>query len=638
MTFEIKDRDAAARICQFTTAHGSVTTPNLMPVINPNKLLIPPKEMNRLFGTDILITNSYIIRKNQDLREHACNHGVHDLLEFDGSIMTDSGTFQSYVYGDVDIDPLEIVSFQRDIGSDIGTILDLFGTPDQTKSESKQGIKETLERAKQSIILKKDMLLAVPIQGSIYPELRTSCARQISAMDADFYPIGGVVPLMEQQRYTELTQVILASKQGLNPAKPVHLFGAGHPLIFPLAVALGCDFFDSSAYAKYAVDDRMMFPWGTEKIEDLSTLPCTCPICTSMTLQELKKLPKKEKTKALAKHNLYVSYAELKRIRMAIAQGTLWQLVEQRATCNPYLFQAVKELSKQKHQEWLMQFESLSKKKALMYTGVHSIHQPLLNRTHQRLLQRYDLQEKIVILPEKQKPFAQSYHSQLADLPLDTTTIVIDSSIGPVPIELDEMYPFAQSVFPPQTDKLTQQQVRKRLKQFTKQATIISNTGEKKPRKPIDFDLLRISSVADMQFGHQASQHIFIKNIKVVKSKKTKKIRNIFVDNEHILSMRAEDGLFTLKLAGGKRLHKGLPPPFLRVVIHLDAVPFVKEGKSVFAKFVLDADPELIPGDECLIVDEKDSFLAVGRVLLNRREMLAFNQGVAVKTRESVSQ
>ncbi|GAG85073.1 unnamed protein product, partial [marine sediment metagenome] len=37
MKFEIKDRDAAGRICKFTTEHGTVTTPNLMPVINPNK-------------------------------------------------------------------------------------------------------------------------------------------------------------------------------------------------------------------------------------------------------------------------------------------------------------------------------------------------------------------------------------------------------------------------------------------------------------------------------------------------------------------------------------------------------------------------------------------------------------------------
>jgi 7-cyano-7-deazaguanine tRNA-ribosyltransferase len=65
-------------------------------------------------------------------------------------------------------------------------------------------------------------------------------------------------------------------------------------------------------------------------------------------------------------------------------------------------------------------------------------------------------------------------------------------------------------------------------------------------------------------------------------------------------------------------------------------VPFIKEGKSVFAKFVVDCDPNLRPFDECLIVDEKDNLLAAGRTLLNRDEMISFEYGMAVKTREAI--
>ena len=57
-------------------------------------------------------------------------------------------------------------------------------------------------------------------------------------------------------------------------------------------------------------------------------------------------------------------------------------------------------------------------------------------------------------------------------------------------------------------------------------------------------------------------------------------------------------------------------------------------AKSDFYKFIIDCDPKLIPYDECLIVDEKDNLLAVGRTILNRQEMLSFSTGVAVKTRE----
>ncbi len=352
MKFEIKDRDAAGRLCKFTTKHGVVTTPNLMPVINPNKMLITPKEMKRLFGTEIVITNSYIINKSEELREKALKNGVHRLIDFDGPIMTDSGTFQSYIYGDVNVDPIEIVKFQRDIGSDIGTILDIFGTPDQTKRKAEQGMKETIKRAKKSIPLKNDMLLACTVQGSIYPDLRETCAKELSRLDADFFPIGGVVPLMENQRYTDLVRCILSAKRCLDPSKPVHLFGAGHPLVFPLAVALGCDFFDSSAYAKYADDGRMILPEGTEKLEDLEELPCCCPVCTKFTASELKKMEKKEVALQLAKHNLYVSFAEIKKIRSAIVEGNLWELVERRAGSNPYLLDALRELRKKENKEW----------------------------------------------------------------------------------------------------------------------------------------------------------------------------------------------------------------------------------------------------------------------------------------------
>ncbi|MCJ2519927.1 MAG: hypothetical protein LN412_03125, partial [Candidatus Thermoplasmatota archaeon] len=58
------------------------------------------------------------------------------------------------------------------------------------------------------------------------------------------------------------------------------------------------------------------------------------------------------------------------------------------------------------------------------------------------------------------------------------------------------------------------------------------------------------------------------------------------------------------------------------------------QGRSVFAKFVTDADPDLRPGEEVLVVDQEDGLLAVGRALMNREEMLAFDVGPAVKVRE----
>ncbi len=646
MKFEIKDRDAAGRICKFTTKHGTVTTPNLMPVINPNKMIITPKEMKKLFGTEIVITNSYIIKKDEKLREKALKDGVHNLIDFNGSIMTDSGAFQSYVYGDIDVEPLEIVEFQKNIGSDIGTILDVFGTPDQTYTEAEKSVIETIKRAKKSIIIKDEMILATPIQGSIYPNLRKKCAKEISKINSDFYPIGGVVPIMENQQYSELVNIIINSKKNLNPSKPVHLFGAGHPLIFPIAVALGCDFFDSSAYIKYAYDNRLIFPWGTEKLEDITVLPCCCPICSNFTVNEIKKFKEKEKIKNIALHNLYVSFAEIKKIRNAISQGSLWELVETRSVKNPHLLQALKLLRLDENKIWLEKFERISKNKAMFYTGSHTINRPIIYRVHKKLQERFKPSSKdFIIFPEKDKPFSAFYSDEIKKIYNKNSeiNILIDSSLGVIPIEIDEMYPFAQSIFPESIDKETEKAITVFLDNFIKNCNVIYWTGFKnldeikKNKKLINFDLKRIRVVADMQFCKGAGEALLNGKVEIIKSKKTGKIRNIYCNDKHVLSMRANDGMLTLKIGGGKKLHKKIKSPNLRVKINNDAVDFIKEGKSVFAKFVIDCDSELRPMDECLIVDEKDKLLAVGRCILNREEMLSFKYGMAVKIREYLS-
>lgn len=645
---ELKDRDAAGRICRFTTKHGVVTTPTLLPVINPNKMMITPGEMRRLFGVEMVITNSYIIYKNEHLRDRAVRDGVHRVIDFDGPVMTDSGTFQSYIYGEsIDIDPAGIVEFQRRIGSDIGTILDVFSEPDQGYKEASESVNETIRRARISSPLKGEMLLACPVQGSIYEDLRTKCAKELSLLNADFYPIGGVVPLMENQRYRDLVRCIIAAKKGLNPSKPVHLFGAGHPLVFPLAVALGCDFFDSSAYAKYANDHRFILPWGTERLDDLSELPCSCPVCSDYTLNELRSLEEKDLIREIAKHNLYVSFTEMRRIRNAIHQGTLWELVERRASSNPYLLEAMRELRRKENKKWLERFEPVSKSTGVFYTGPCTIHRPLIHRVHERLASRYKLRYKrTIILPESKKPYSQSYSDVVkVILGKSLVNIIVDSSLGPVPIELDEMYPFAQSVTPAMVDDETRRISSRVLRRIVKDSDCIRWDGEKTLKKlmvnehRVDFDLWRLSSVADMQFREGAGAVLFDKGcVSIVKSKTTHKIRNVYRDGEHILSMRAEDGLFTLKIPGAGYLHEAYDYPALRVVVKDEAAPFIREGRNVFTRFVSDCDDDLRPFDECLIVDEDDELVGVGCLLLNKEEMLTFQRGVAAKTREGVKE
>ena len=174
--------------------------------------------------------------------------------------MTDSGTFQSYVYGDVEVGVEDIVKFQNDIGVDIATMLDVFTRPDMTFEEVEEAVDETLDRADKSITAANGTMLNGPIQGGIFPELRVKSAKGMSEHDFSVHPIGGIVPIMENHNYRDLVKIMLASKSNLTPNRPVHMFGCGHPMLFPMLVAMGADLFDSAAYALFARDGRLLTP------------------------------------------------------------------------------------------------------------------------------------------------------------------------------------------------------------------------------------------------------------------------------------------------------------------------------------------------------------------------------------------
>ena len=621
--FEIKERDALGRICKLHTKHGIITTPTVLPVVNPHHIPILPREMKKM-GAQVIITNAYIIYKSK-LKQDALEKGVHGILDFSGPIMTDSGSFQMYQYG-IDVDPIKIVEFQREIGSDIGTILDVFSADPSFENAEKE-VNETIERARKSVKIKGGMLLACTVQGGIYPKLRRKCAKAFKKIDADIHPIGGVVPLMEQQKYKELVAVILASKKEILPSRPVHLFGAGHPLIFPIAVALGCDLFDSAAYIKYAKDGRMIFPEGTAHLNEKEELPCSCEICRKYDVEELKEMEKEERTRCLAYHNLYQTFIEIKKVREAIREGSLWEMVERYARNHPFLMDAMEVVKKQK--KWLEKWERVSKKRAFMYTGRYSFHRPIVYRFHKRLLERHSFSYPTsFLLEEKGKP----YTSYLPIIKKLKANCIISSPLGLIPAELEDIYPVAQSVFPSFLDNESKRIIQAFNKKFLKK---VPNLTKKMPEKGNKaFDLQKVKAIADFQFGKKAGDTLFCGKIKIIKSKKTGKIRNVYVNGKHVVSMRASDGFFTLKKEGGKLLHRAFLPPRLRIVIKKEAIPFVNEGKNVFAKFVLDCDKELRPYDEALIVSEDDELIAIGQCIMNREEMLSFEKGIAAKTRE----
>ena len=338
--FEITQRDGRARLGRLHTQHGVLETPALLPVVNPNIRTIEPRVMWDKYGIQALITNSYIMWKHDDLRKVAQTDGVHKLLDFPGVIMTDSGTFQSYVYGDVEVGVDEIVAFQRSIGVDIATMLDVFSRPDMTVTEVEHAVRETEARAVQSLKAAENTMLNGPVQGGVFRELRHISAQLMGQHPFSVHPIGGIVPVMEQQRYKEYAKIMMATLPLLPPNRPVHMFGCGHPMLFPMSIALGADLFDSAAYALFARDGRLLTPWGTERIDELVHWPLLMPCVAHITPEEVRRMKPKQREELLAHFNLEVTLAELARCKQAVRDGKIWQLAEQRSHQHPALREA----------------------------------------------------------------------------------------------------------------------------------------------------------------------------------------------------------------------------------------------------------------------------------------------------------
>jgi 7-cyano-7-deazaguanine tRNA-ribosyltransferase len=372
--FEINKRDGLARLGKIKTPHGVLETPTLLPVVNPKILTLSMQELAEC-GAQGIITNSYIIYKNPGLKKKAIAEGIHAMLGWDGPIMTDSGTFQSHVYGEIDMEADVILDFQKKMGVDIGTVLDVFTEPGTRFREASKELEETQKRIEDADKNKGEMMLAAPIQGGRHLDLRSKAASDASKTNAELFPIGGVVPLMEQGRFQQLVKVIFAVKKELDISKPVHLFGCGHPILFALAVFMGCDVFDSSSYAKFASRDSLMFTWGTRKLDDLEVLPSEFSAAPGITIDQLKAMESSERQRIIAKHNLIVSFTEIRRVRQAIHEGTLWELVENRLRCSPVLMKVFDVLKEE--MEWLSQFEPAYRYKTPVKTGKESDNRPI---------------------------------------------------------------------------------------------------------------------------------------------------------------------------------------------------------------------------------------------------------------------
>lgn len=453
MSFEITDRDLLGRIGRIKTKNGIVHTPAFFPVVDPINNIINIKELKEDFKISQLITNAYLVKR-------ALNKGIltlndiHILFNFDKVIMTDSGAYQLLSYGEIDITPKEIIELQEKLNSDISVILDIPTPRNYGFKEAEKTMIETINNAKLlgEIKSRDDILWVGPLQGGRHIELIKKCAIELGKLSFfQIYGIGGPTQYMKNYSFSELVDIIVTAKKFLPPNRPIHLFGAGHPLILPFLVGLGCDTFDSASYALYAKDNRYITPYNTVKLDQLKYMPCACDVCRKYEAKELLEMNKIEREKLLAKHNLWVILEEINSIKQAIYEGRLWELIEIKAKAHPRVFNALIKLKKYKN--IFEKFDPLVKSivRGIFYTSYEGLIRPEVNRHISKIDKNMSFEDKelLILLPQKNVK-TRVYIKKLLKFLWASPSFnrihvcTYGPPFGVIPLELNDIYPLSQ--------------------------------------------------------------------------------------------------------------------------------------------------------------------------------------------------
>ncbi len=441
-TYEIKDIDLAARIARLKTRHGVVETPYLFPVVDFLRQEVSLEDIYKL-GFKGIITNAYLFYRRKKGRLES----IHKALDWHNVVMTDSGGYQALVYGDVEVDNKTIVSYQIGIGSDIAVILDVPTGSSMSKIEAWRAVQETFRRAVEALplIQESDSVWVLPIQGSPYNDLVIYSSIRASSLPYHMYALGSPTVLLERYDYDKLIEAVALARMHLPPDKPLHVFGVGHPMIIPFLVALGADTFDSASYVLYARDNRYMVESGTKKLDELEYFPCSCPVCTKYTPRELTELSPREKTCLLALHNIYVLKEEINRVKTAIREGRLWELLEYKSMMHPSLKSAFNTLTK--YTKYIIKYTPVTRgsSHAIYLYGYSSTYNPKIVLFKQRIHNYYNVLSKEVLLaPAVRKPYRQQSFLDNSSLSTDLEKIFYHPILGIIPWGLSESYPVFQ--------------------------------------------------------------------------------------------------------------------------------------------------------------------------------------------------
>ena len=318
--FRVIHRDAhsGARVGLLETPHGTVETPNFMPVATQATVkTLSPRELEEI-GVQILVSNTYHLhlRPGEDLIQEA--GGLHRFMAWKGAILTDSGGFQVHSLADLrkvtpegvrfqsHIDgrpifftPEKVLDIQRALNSDIFMPLDRPSPYPVTHAEAEEHLNLTLEWLRRSVdywqSLNLPNALFAIIQGSVYPDLRQRMIEATREMPVSGFALGGLA-LGEPK--VEFLEVIDHALPLLPEDKPRYLMGVGYPEDLVASVERGTDLFDCVVATRNARTGTVYTRRGKLTIRnaqyarDFGPLDpeCDCYVCTTFTRAYLRHL------------------------------------------------------------------------------------------------------------------------------------------------------------------------------------------------------------------------------------------------------------------------------------------------------------------------------------------------------------
>lgn len=355
---EKKEKHTGARLGKIETPHGTFETPMFMPVGTLASVkTMAPEELEEM-GAGIILSNTYHLwlRPGEDIVDEA--GGLHEFMNWDRGILTDSGGFQVFSLSDMRdikeegvhfrshldgsklfLSPEKAIQIQNKLGSDIMMSFDECPPFDESYDYVKKSVERTSRWAERGLKahekLNKQGLFGI-VQGAGFEDLRKQSAKDLVSMDFSGYSIGGLSvgePKKEMYRVLDFTTPLLPEN------KPRYLMGVGTPDALIEGVIRGIDMFDCVLPTRIARNGTTMTSKGrvviknAEYARDYRPLDenCNCYTCRNYSRAYIRHLIKSDETFGLrltSYHNLYFLLDLMKKVRQAIREDNLLEFKE----------------------------------------------------------------------------------------------------------------------------------------------------------------------------------------------------------------------------------------------------------------------------------------------------------------------